>query len=278
MIEVKDLYFAYGNTPVLDGIFFTIRPGERIAILGANGSGKTTLAHWLAGWLTSANADGRGTVLWQGRPWQDYSIAERATAIQLVGQFPAQHLTGRAFTVAEEISFGPENLGLPAEEIITRRDQAMTTCRLEALAHRAPFTLSGGEQQRLVIAAALALSPSVLILDEPFTNLDPASRDHLAGVLTELPESVTLVFFESNPDVALATAKHFLLLRDGRIAVEGDARTVLLSAACTEVLGLPVIARAFQQLPEGHGLPDRALPLNDCEAAALLSEYKRCSV
>lgn len=277
MIEINDLYFAYGNTPVLDGVSFAIRPGERIAILGANGSGKSMLAHWLAGWLTSANADASGTVLWQGRPWQDYSVAERAAAVQLVGQLPAQHLTGRAFTVAEEISFGPENLGLPVNEIIARRDRAIATCRLEALAHRAPFTLSGGEQQRLVIAAALALSPSVLILDEPFTNLDPESRDYLAGVLAALPDSVTLVILETNPDVALATAQHFLLLRDGRITVEGDARSVLLSPACTEVLGLPAIARGFRQLPAGRDLPDRALPLDDREAVELLSGYNRCS-
>lgn len=276
MIDVRDLHFAHGSKPVLNGISLSIAAGERVAILGGNGSGKSTLAHWLSGWL-AAPAASPGRVFWKGRPWRDYSISERAVAVQLVGQIPSQHLSGRAFTVSDEISFGPENLGWPVEQVIACRDQALAACRLERLADRDPFTLSGGEQQRLVIAAALALNPSLLILDEPFTNLDPESRAHLAAVLADLPPEVTLITFDTNPNTALLSANRFLLLHEGLIVADGDARTALLADATVEALGLPAIARAVQENTFGPDVPQGArLPLTLAEAAALFRQEKPC--
>ncbi|MDQ0321985.1 energy-coupling factor transporter ATP-binding protein EcfA2 [Pararhizobium capsulatum DSM 1112] len=254
MIEISELHFTYGATPVLDGVSLRLREGERVAILGGNGSGKSTLAEWLAGWKTGRDhAAAKGTVHWHGRPWQDYSVSERASTVQLVGQRPAQHLSGRAFTVAEEIAFGPENLGLPVEDIVWRRDKALHTCRLNHLAERDPFTLSGGEQQRLVIAAALALQPRLLILDEPFSNLDPESRVQTASVLRELPDDVAVVLFDTNPDTALDLADRFLLLHDGKIVAEGSARSVLLHPQAIETLGFSSVARCF--IENGFGAP-----------------------
>jgi energy-coupling factor transport system ATP-binding protein len=276
MIDVRDLHFAHGTKPVLNGISLSIKAGERVAILGGNGSGKSTLAHCLSGWLPPPAAS-PGRVFWKGRPWRDHSISERAIAVQLVGQIPSQHLSGRAFTVGDEISFGPENLGWPVEQVITSRDKALAACRLERLADRDPFTLSGGEQQRLVIAAALALNPSLLILDEPFTNLDPQSRAHLAAVLADLPAEVTLIIFDTNPNTALLSASRFLLLDEGLIVADGDARTVLLADATVEALGLPAIARAFQQNISGPEVPkDAVLPLTLGEAAAFFRQDEPC--
>jgi energy-coupling factor transport system ATP-binding protein len=271
MIDVRNLHYSHGARPVLDDLSLSIGTGERIAILGANGSGKSTLGQLLAGWLTPKD----GSVLWHGRAWHDHGILERASAVQLVGQIPSQHLSGRAFTVSEEITFGPENLGLPPVEIIAQRDRALAACRLQTLADRDPFTLSGGEQQRLVIAACLALNPSLLILDEPFTNLDPEARAHLAEVLADLEETVTLVLLDTNPDNALAIAERVLLLRDGRIVLDGDLRTTLLAPSCVEALGLPAIAHAFQQKAAGKYNP-ADLPLTLAEAAALLEAVDPC--
>lgn len=278
MIDIRDLHFAHGSKPVLNGISLSIEAGERVAILGGNGSGKSTLAHWLSGWLAPPpSAASPDRVFWKGRPWRDYSISERAIAVQLVGQIPSQHLSGRAFTVSDEISFGPENLGWPVEEIVARRDQALAACRLERLADRDPFTLSGGEQQRLVIAAALALNPSLLILDEPFTNLDPESRAHLAAVLADLPPEVTLITFDTNPNTALLSASRFLLLHAGQIVADGDARTVLFAKTCVETLGLPAIARAFQESMSGPEAPkDALLPLTLAEATAFFRQEEPC--
>lgn len=280
MIEVDDLHVAYGATSVLNGVSLSIRKGERVAILGGNGCGKSTLARWLAGWLeNSAHILARGRLTWNGKPWADYSAIDRTSAVQLVGQFPAQHLSGRAFTVAEEVAFGPENLGLPAAEIVYRRDAALAACRLDNLAGRDPFSLSGGEQQRLVIAAALALRPELLILDEPFSNLDPEAREHTAEVLRDLGKDVTLVVIDADPDAALQLAERFVFLQEGKILADGDARTVLLDPKVTDMLGLPISSQSFVEIMRERGvdrpaLPD--LPLSFEEAAAGLQGEPAC--
>jgi energy-coupling factor transporter ATP-binding protein EcfA2 len=281
MIEICDLHFAYGATPVLNGVGLRIEAGERVAILGGNGSGKSTLARWLAAWMTEGEQASTGTVRWRGRPWRDYALSERAAIVQLVGQFPTQHLSGRAFSVSDEIAFGPENLGLPVSDIVKRRDLAMETCRLTHLADRDPFTLSGGEQQRLVIAAALALDPALLILDEPFTNLDPESRMQTIAVLRNLPVAVTVVVLDTSPDTALELADRFLLLHEGSIVADGGARAVLLHARAIETLGLPAVARYVSEQQRRSPLPCAELlvgdlPLSLAEAADLLTRTNAC--
>lgn len=268
-IAVSHLTFAFGDKPVLDNVSLEIRAGARLAILGGNGSGKTTLAHFLAGWLP----DGRphqGTVTCDGRPWTEWSLAERACAVQLVGQVPVRHLSGRAFTVREEVAFGPENLNLPISEIQARTERALAQCRLEQLAERDPFTLSGGEQQRLVIAAALALEPRFLVLDEPLTNLDPEAREHVLALLLSLPRDRAVVLLETSPDAALAFAEDFMLLDGGRITAHGSARDVLLHGCAVRTLGLPSIPRACRELGLFGELADSELPLSLDEAKELI--------
>jgi energy-coupling factor transport system ATP-binding protein len=276
LIEVSGLSFAYGERKVLDDVGFTVSPGERLAILGGNGSGKSTLAYWLAGWLPRAGAASSKAVLFDGRPWSALPLAERAGAVQLVGQIPAQHLSGRAFTVREEIAFGPENLGLPVSEIETRIAYALAVCRLEPLADRNPFTLSGGEQQRLVIAAALALKPAFLILDEPFTNLDPESRDHVISVLADLPDTVALVLFDTSPANALRLARTFAFLHEGRIAASGSMPDVLLHSDCVATIGLPPVTRAYLELAGGGVAGVIDLPLTLEDAVNLLKAGHTC--
>lgn len=264
-IAVSRLTFAFGDKPVLENVSLEVGAGARLAILGGNGGGKTTLAHFLAGWLP----DGRphhGTVTCDGKPWPDWSLAGRACAVQLVGQVPVRHLSGRAFTVREEVAFGPENLKLPLAEIRERTDKALAQCRLEALAERDPFTLSGGEQQRLVIAAALALEPRFLILDEPLSNLDPEAREHVLSLLLSLPRDRAVVMFETSPDAALAFAEEFIFLNDGRIAAHGSAHEVLLHPDAVRTLGLPSIPRACRELGLFGTFADNELPLTLDEA------------
>lgn len=270
-ITVSGLTFNYAGQRVLDGIDLSVAPGDRVAILSANGGGKTTLAQWLAGWLPGHGlTQAAGSVFYDGRRWLEWPLAVRCATVQLVGQIPAQHLSGRAFTVHDEIAFGPENLNLPPGEIRARVDAALETCRLTALAGRNPFSLSGGEQQRLVLAAALALRPGFIILDEPFTNLDPQSRDHVISVLHDLPTDTALVLMETNPSLALKVAREFALLDGGRIAVRGSAREVLLHPAAVEVAGLPAVSAAFRELKLGDDLATAQLPLTLGEVAALL--------
>lgn len=245
LIEIADLTFSYGAHPAIDSISFSIEAGERVAILGANGSGKTTLAHWLAGWLPSHGAEAtRGEVVCCGRAWQAWPLAERASFVQYVGQIPSQQLSGQAFTVRDEIAFGPENLALPETEVRERTARCLAACGLEKLESRDPFTLSGGEQQRLVLASALAMRPQVIVLDEPVTNLDPAGCSDVLHLLDSLPDSTTVIFLDSFPRVAVGIARRFLFLQNGRITLDGSATDVLLHPDAIATLGLPNASEA----------------------------------
>lgn len=195
LIEVDHLTFGYDDHPVLEDVTLSVAPGEKLAILGGNGSGKSTLAQWIAGWLPRGTfAAKTGGVRIEGRPWAEMEDAERAGTVQFVGQVPMQQLSGFAFTVLDEIAFGPGNLQLPPDDIRARVDAAVETCNLSGLLDRDPFSLSGGEQQRLSIAAALAMQPRALVLDEPTGNFDPESRNALLAQMARLPEDIAIVW------------------------------------------------------------------------------------
>jgi energy-coupling factor transporter ATP-binding protein EcfA2 len=253
LIEVEDLSFRYPGTEqlVLDRISVAFAEGERVAVLAANGGGKTTFARWLAGLLPEGilRAE-RGHVRMHGRSWPDWTAAERAAAVQYVGQVPSQQLSGAAFTVAEEIAFGPSNLALPIPEVRARVAESLAICNLEQLAKRDPFTLSGGEQQRLSIAAALAMRPRILVLDEPTSNLDPASRDAFIEQLAALPAALTVVVCEVALRPCLALAQRFLFLHEGHIIADGAPADVLSHPACVAIFGMTGVARAAADVRE----------------------------
>lgn len=193
-LELRDLRFAWPGAagPVLDGISLSVPPGARIAVIGDNGAGKTTLARCLAGWEEGA------AVLWRGRPWGEQGRAARVAAVQMVGQRPDLQLSGRAPSLRREVAFGPENLGLPREEIARRAAEALERMGLAPLADRDCRHLSGGEAQRLAIACALAMRPELLVLDEPVTDLDQGARTALGHHLSRL-EGLAVVCLDVEP-------------------------------------------------------------------------------
>jgi energy-coupling factor transport system ATP-binding protein len=272
LIEIDSLVFGYGNAaPVIDGLSLAIEAGERIAILGGNGSGKTTLAQWIAGALPRPGIEARsGRLLAEGRPWSEWTALERAETIQFVGQIPSQQLSGFAFTVYDELVFGPGNLGLPADEIRKRADQAIEMCSLAHLLDRDPFTLSGGEQQRLSIAAALVMHPKAIVLDEPTGNFDPESRDNLLEQINRLPPELTIILCDIAMKPALAIASRFVLLDGGRIIVDGSPYDVLTHPQTIRTLGMPSVMEAALALKDEESWPsDTLLPLTlgDAESA-----------
>ncbi|NDV13500.1 energy-coupling factor ABC transporter ATP-binding protein [Crenobacter caeni] len=189
---------AGATAPCLSCIDFALPAGQTLAVVGGSGSGKSTLAGWLAGWVPHAlPATEAGVAEFDGAPLSGALPAVRAGQVQLVQGNPYAALTGCAFTVYDEVAFGPENLGLCEEEIRARCREALALCDAEALAVRAPSTLSGGEAQRVALACALAMRPRLLLLDEAFNRLTPAAADRLLERLRVLP-MLTLVLFEKS--------------------------------------------------------------------------------
>lgn len=258
-LAVEDLTFAYpGRPPVLVDVTLQVAPGERVAILGGNGSGKSTLGRCLAGWQTTATPD---AITWDGRPWTALDPATHAGTVQYIGQRPHLQLSGRAFTVREEVAFGPENLCLDRGEIAARVEEALASLRLAGLAERDCLTLSGGELQRLVIAGAIALRPSLLVLDEPTTDLDAEAREGLVGHLRALPPSVAVVLLDLGPQRWMeGLVDRYLVLADGRLHGPFDLDEVLNGPYGTPLVvpgaaAALVAARAEGRLPPGCRLP-----------------------
>lgn len=275
LIDIDNLVFGYGKAaPVLNGLSLSIARGDHIAILGGNGSGKTTLAQWIAGGMPRPGMAARsGTLLAEGKPWSEWSALERAQTIQFVGQIPAQQISGFAFTVYDEIVFGPGNLGLDEAEIRKRADWALDICNLRHLVDRDPFTLSGGEQQRLSIAAALVMQPKALVLDEPTGNFDPELRDRLLTQINELPGDLTVILCDMALKPALAVAHRFVLLDEGRIIADGDAQAIIGHPRAIEIFGVPAVTEAAITIrAEGHWPAAKPLPLTFPEAETLFRE------
>ena len=176
VVDIQELSFTYSGSavPALEGINLQVYPGQFITITGPSGCGKSTLALCLAGFIPYAYAGKmEGLVRIQGKNTRDYPAGGLSGIVGLVQQDPEAQLC--TLTVSDEVAFGPENLCIPPLEIRERVDFALQAVRALDLKDRKVHTLSGGEKQRVVIASALAMTPSLLILDEPTANLDPSS-------------------------------------------------------------------------------------------------------
>jgi cobalt/nickel transport system ATP-binding protein len=218
-LEVRDVRFAYPDGhPALDGVNLTVRRGERVALLGPNGAGKTTFVLHLNGIL-----HGKGSVEVAGMrvdPANRAGLGEIRRRVGIVFQDPDDQLF--MTTVAEDVAFGPANLGLRGPELIARVDEALDAVGMREHRDRAPHHLSFGQRRRVAVATVLAMRPEILVLDEPSSNLDPASRRELADILRSLP--VTLLMVTHDLPYALELCERSVILDGGRIVA--DARTL----------------------------------------------------
>jgi len=251
-----------------------VRPGEVLLVLGPSGSGKSTLTLALNGLVPhSVPAALDGTVSIGGRSSVDLPVAEASRTVAMVFQDPdAQIVTG---SVLDEVAFGPENLLVPAAEVLERAERALRRVGLWERRAEDPDRLSGGGRQRLAIACALALGSPVLVLDEPTANLDPVGTEEVYAILAELvrERAVAVVLVEHDLDAAVELVDRVLVLdRDGRPALEGTVDEVLRDGADTlTALGvwLPTAALAALRL-RSAGVDLAPLPLNARELAAAL--------
>ncbi len=198
---------------------FTIARGERVALLGPNGAGKTTLVLHLNGILSG----GTGTVRVAGLEVGRRHMAEIRRRVGIVFQDPDDQLFMP--TVREDVAFGPAAAGLKGPELEARVDRALQRVGMAGFKDRPPHHLSFGQRRRVAVATVLAMEPEILVLDEPSSNLDPASRRELADILRSL--DVTVLMVTHDLPYALELCPRALVLSDGVIAADGATGDLL---------------------------------------------------
>jgi cobalt/nickel transport system ATP-binding protein len=264
IVETRDLTHIYhsGTTTALDGINFSVNPGERVVLLGANGAGKSTLFKHLNGILKPTS----GQVLVKGQPITTSNIKDVRKTVGVVFQNPDDQIFSP--TVAQDVAFGPINLGLPPDRVESRVKWALEMVRLTGYEERAPHHLSGGEKKRVAIAGILAMKPEVLILDEPTTGLDPGAAVRLMRLIMEMNKNlgITMIIATHEVDLVPEFAQRVCVMSGGKIIGEGTpmeifGRTDLIAKTH---LRLPVVAQLMTKLKEA-GL-DVAMELTVDEA------------
>lgn len=255
-IEVKGLTHVYnsgkpGECPALSGIDLDIKKGEFIALIGPNGSGKSTFARHLNALLLPTE----GKVAVDGfdtrRPEHVFEIRRR---VGMVFQNPDNQIVSSI--VEEDVAFGPENLGLPPEEVRNKVEDALNLTGLTAYRMHAPHLLSGGEKQRLAIAGVLSMNTTCLVLDEPSSMLDPAGRRELVKTLVRLNrcQGVTIILVTHLMEEA-ARSDRIAVMAGGKVVLEGHPAYVFANAEFLKELDLelPAVAEIARGL-ERRGL------------------------
>jgi cobalt/nickel transport system ATP-binding protein len=268
LLEAQGLTYAYpGGVAALSGLDLRVERGRSLAILGPNGAGKTTLLLHLNGTLRPVS----GRVLLDGAA-TGHSRAQLSGWRRRVG-LVLQDADDQLFaaSVAEDVSFGPLNLGLSDEEAGQRVDEALAALSIADLADRPTHMLSFGQKKRAAIAGAVAMRPEILLLDEPTAGLDQRGAALLLDVLQQLQiDGTTLVFTTHDVDLAWAFADDVALFREGRVIVQGAASAVLIDEALMNEAGLkiPFLARIGRAL-QARGALDADAPLPRDEATAI---------
>ncbi len=244
-IKIEDLFYFYEEedgrkVPVLRGIDLEIRKGEYVVILGHNGSGKSTLAKLLSLILTPTS----GKIYVDGvditsEDLTDDDILALRRKVGMVFQNPDNQLV--ATVVEEDVAFGPENLGVPREEIRRRVDEALAIVGMSRYAHHEPHRLSGGQKQRVAIAGIIAMLPDCMIFDEATAMLDPIGRKEVLSTIEELnrEKGITVLAITHYMNEA-AKADRVIVLDDGRILMEGTPAEVFARPELLKKAGLDV--------------------------------------
>lgn len=255
MIEVSDLAFSFSdNSDILNGLSVTIGEGESIGIMGANGSGKTTFVRCLNGLLQPTS----GSVCVDGLDASNpENLAKIRRLVGLVFQNPENQIVST--TVEREIAFGLENLGMPYAEMHTVVDEMLEKFNLAPHRTHPPHLLSGGEMQRLALAAVMAMSPKYLIFDEPTSLLDFPARKMVLSLIAEIharEKTATTLFVTQYPEEVLFFDR-LLILHNGKIMFDSSPQKVFQEAdALREIdLNVPIefeINRHLKKLSDGR--------------------------
>lgn len=271
VIETKGLTHVYidadnNQVTALDGLDLQIMPGEFVAVIGANGSGKSTLARHFNALLLPTE----GCVKVHGLDTlEEENLWKIRQNTGMVFQNPDNQIV--AAIVEEDVAFGPENIGVPAEELRKRVEEALRAVDMLEYREHAPHLLSGGQKQRVAIAGTLALGSDCIILDEPTAMLDPKGRREILHVMRKLnkEQHITVVYITHFMTEAIQ-ADRIIVMDQGKIAFQGTPKEVFSRVDELEKLGLeaPLAAKfAFELRKSGVKLP-QGIITNDELAAA----------
>mgnify|MGYP001460488574 FL=1 len=229
VIKVENLTVQYlgEENNALDGVSLEIEKGEFVALLGAHGAGKTTLCHSLNGLVPNMiSADMYGAIEVLGEIPPKIPVRQLATKVGSIFDNPEFQMS--QLTVFEEVALGLQNLGVEKSTIEKNISESLKLVGLEGFEDRSPFEISGGQQQRLAMASALAMKPEILILDEPTSNLDPIGKEEVFSVTRKLnqEEGMTVIIAEHEVEVIADFADKLVLLEEGRINEIGTPQEI----------------------------------------------------
>lgn len=251
IIKVENVsyrYKSYDSKPVdaLKNVSFSVNEGEFLALVGANGSGKSTLAKHLNGLLLPRS----GNVFVFGHNTKDdKNIYEIRKNVGVVFQNPDNQMV--ASIVEDDVAFGPENLGVPREEIGRRITDALTAVNMLEYRRATPHNMSGGQKQRIAIAGILAMKPRVIVLDESTSMLDPAGRRDVMNVVKKLnkEEGITVVHITHHMD-EIVDCDRVIVMKDGSIVFEDSPKELFKQDVSQYKLTLPLINQIYVKLKE----------------------------
>ena len=262
IIDIKNLVFEYirrdeeGNTEeierAIDGVELEVNEGDFIAILGHNGSGKSTLAKHLNALLVPTE----GTVWVNGYDTRDVSnLLNSRQSAGMVFQNPDNQII--ASVVEEDVGFGPENMGVPTEEILTRVKDSLAAVGMSGYAKHSPNKLSGGQKQRVAIAGIMAMKPKCIVLDEPTAMLDPIGRKEVLKTVHKLNknDNITIILITHYMDEVIDADKIFVM-EEGKVVLQGTPREVFSEVERLESyrLDVPQVTKLAYELKQS-GVP-----------------------
>ena len=271
-ISARNLSFTYvgANTPSMENVSLSIEKGEFVILTGPSGCGKTTFCRCLNGLIPNFySGEIRGDLLVDDINVNGKSTAELSKHVGFVFQNPENQLF--SLSVERDVAFGLENLGIPREEALERVNWAMKSTGIENLREKAPYELSGGQQQRAAIAGVLAMKPSIIVLDEPTSFLDPRSAEDIVGVIAKLNQELqlTTLLVEHRLDIVSRYANRVIVMDKGKVALDGPPEAVYGDQARLIGIGLPKVTTLFHLLRR-DGFPIATNPITVEQASSEL--------
>lgn len=273
LLQVEDLCYSYGQgEQVLKGINFTVKRGERIAVLGSNGAGKSTCFLNMNGVLWPQS----GRILYLGKEIRKKDLHELRKNVGIVFQDADTQII--ASTVYSEVSFGPMNLKLSREEVKRRVEDALDSMNLKEMKDRPPHYLSGGEKKRVSIADIIAMESQIVIFDEPTASLDPVHVEMVTDVLDNMSKmGKTLLISTHDVDFAYRWADRAVVFAQGTILADGTVGEVFENDRILEQANLkkPILLQVYESLVRNGVLErGRDVPRNLESLEVLLKEEK----